>query len=152
MAYANSKPQIVKYRKTKFVGPPKPNSLATYRYRQRYPERARHQRQQWREKNRHVAHAHSHISTLRCRYPDVSENISREDLSAWILEHRGNNCIYCGDIAFHIDHKMPLSKNGEHDLNNIQMICATCNRAKNDMTDDEYRLWIARLKAKGDVS
>lgn len=39
-------------------------------------------------------------------------------------------CIYCGAPAEHIDHCIPLSRGGEHNLENLVPSCAPCNMSK----------------------
>lgn len=40
--------------------------------------------------------------------------------------------------VFHIDHIVPKSKCGTNDEYNLQLLCATCNRSKRDMSMDEF--------------
>lgn len=52
-----------------------------------------------------------------------------------------NKCAYCGkDCAreYHIDHKLPLSRGGGNDINNLALSCPTCNWKKNNKTDIEF--------------
>lgn len=39
-----------------------------------------------------------------------------------------------------LDHKMPLSKGGTHNLDNLQFVHVNVNYAKNSLTDDEFLL------------
>lgn len=44
-------------------------------------------------------------------------------------------CVYCGDYIqgnVEIDHIVPLSKGGEHSINNAVPTCRHCNASKND--------------------
>lgn len=125
-------------------------ALASERYRKKYPEKMVQFRREWSERNRHVQQAHSHTSTLRVRYPDQAEKISPKELSQWILPRRGQPCPYCKSVARHIDHRIPLSRGGEHSFDNLQMICEICNRAKGASTEAEFLDWISALKALND--
>lgn len=50
-----------------------------------------------------------------------------------IINKYGDKCFYCLIGKFeHIDHYIPLSKNGEHTLENIRPSCASCNMSKHD--------------------
>jgi hypothetical protein len=42
-------------------------------------------------------------------------------------------CVYCQQditVKYHVDHIIPLSKNGKHEESNIQILCPTCNVKK----------------------
>lgn len=48
-------------------------------------------------------------------------------------------CAYCGSTKkLQVDHIIPYSKGGTHDRANLQCLCFTCNRAKLDLTEEEY--------------
>lgn len=52
-----------------------------------------------------------------------------------------NKCAYCGvdcSDKFHIDHKLPLSRGGGNQLDNLALSCPTCNYKKNNKTDIEF--------------
>lgn len=55
-------------------------------------------------------------------------------------EHR---CAYCRVpltvLITAYDHKHPLSKGGEHSIDNLQLICHNCNVSKFTMDDEDYR-------------
>ena len=51
-----------------------------------------------------------------------------------LLANQDNKCFHCGENldfdtpkAIHLDHLKPLSKGGQHSLNNVAYSCATCN-------------------------
>jgi 5-methylcytosine-specific restriction endonuclease McrA len=86
-------------------------------------------------------HAKGHNQRVKERYPEAWEKstITNEVLSEWITTARLLSCPYCASPVKEIDHKVPLSKGGEHILDNLQMLCLDCNRRKHDMTDEEFR-------------
>jgi 5-methylcytosine-specific restriction endonuclease McrA len=55
-----------------------------------------------------------------------------------------NKCFYCGKkiIPFtvdkQIDHKIPVSRGGKNNIENLAICCKSCNSGKCDMTDSEY--------------
>jgi len=58
-----------------------------------------------------------------------------------MMSFQNNNCVYCNaDISdnFHLDHMIPLIKGGVHKIENIQLLCPTCNLSKNKKTNLEY--------------
>ena len=61
----------------------------------------------------------------------------------------GWGCFYCKKPSddYHIDHKVPVNRGGEHNLDNFVMACMQCNQEKHSKTIDEYREW---LRARGE--
>lgn len=57
------------------------------------------------------------------------------------------SCEYCRkNVAFggdSLDHKVPLVRGGNHEPDNLQVLCRSCNSKKHSKTDEEYRklLW-----------
>jgi len=55
-----------------------------------------------------------------------------------IIEKYGDKCVYCSGIFEHIDHYVPLSKGGEHTLENVRPSCARCNLTKNNKMPEDF--------------
>ncbi len=59
--------------------------------------------------------------------------LARDMLGA-IVRRDGGGCFHCGDVlrpgAIHIDHLVPLTKNGGAELENLVASCAHCNLEK----------------------
>lgn len=56
-----------------------------------------------------------------------------------LCEQHGNVCLCCGaDDPLTMDHIVPISLGGQHDLSNIQPLCKPCNSRKSAKTID-YR-------------
>lgn len=50
-------------------------------------------------------------------------------------------CTYCGEKAECYDHKIPVTRGGSDEPDNLTPCCAFCNREKNNKTVDEYLLY-----------
>jgi 5-methylcytosine-specific restriction endonuclease McrA len=78
--------------------------------------------------------------TLTCKH-------CGEDLDSLRYDDQNNECAYCGtdlDTAkVHLDHMTPLSRGGEHVLNNLQYTCKSCNCRKETKTHEEYLEFIS---------
>jgi 5-methylcytosine-specific restriction endonuclease McrA len=58
-----------------------------------------------------------------------------------MMSNQKNNCVFCSkdiSINYHIDHIIPLTKKGFHIIENIQLLCPTCNLSKNKKTNEEF--------------
>ena len=60
-------------------------------------------------------------------------------LRARVFAEKGNACTYCGAEAWHIDHRLPKSRGGTDDFDNLVPTCAPCNLDKGDRTVEEWR-------------
>jgi len=57
-------------------------------------------------------------------------------------------CYNCGSSKNQsIDHRIPISRNGDHGIGNLMTLCRTCNASKKDRTIMEWKL--SKIK-KGD--
>jgi 5-methylcytosine-specific restriction endonuclease McrA len=67
-----------------------------------------------------------------------------------VFERDGWACYLCGDPtprelkgtrnpkAPEIDHVVPMVRGGSHTYENVRCVCKSCNRAKSDMTLDDF--------------
>lgn len=105
--------------------------------------------------NPEMAQARGHNKRVRDRYPEIwaKSSITNEELVEWIKQESPKGCAYCNKKVKEIDHKVPLSKEGEHAFHNLQMLCEPCNRSKRDMSDEEFRkLNEKRLKSSHNLT
>jgi hypothetical protein len=56
-------------------------------------------------------------------------------------------CWYCGGCVAERDHKMPRSRGGTNDPDNIAPACWTCNSTKSARTVEEFRIRVASVNA-----
>ena len=57
-----------------------------------------------------------------------------------ILEQQGRKCYWCANALtkFHMDHVIPISKNGSNDASNLVASCPRCNISKGNRLPDEW--------------
>lgn len=66
------------------------------------------------------------------------------NLRAYVFERDNWTCQYCGadersgDIDFHCDHVIPLSRGGSNAIENLATSCAPCNLSKGARTPAEW--------------
>ena len=102
--------------------------------------------------------AYTANSVARQRYAkefDVKvSNVSLSDLDwvckpqhlAKLYNDQNGKCKYCGvklnAADTQIDHVIPLSRGGKHDLSNIALVCKDCNYLKGPRTDLEFNEFV----------
>lgn len=63
----------------------------------------------------------------------------------------GGKCQYCGDAVYHsnasVDHVIPKSKGGTHDVGNLRLCCSACNTMKNGRDVEYFRIALALSKS-----
>lgn len=63
------------------------------------------------------------------------------DVIDFIRKKYDNKCAYCGKDCteeYHIDHKLPISRGGGNNIENLALSCPMCNWKKNNKTDIEF--------------
>lgn len=86
----------------------------------------------------------------RLEKPELVKELNREEQRkhrfgrdketiALIKRLRNNPCVYCGaSPPSTIDHIIPVSKGGTHDLHNLTSACQSCNSSKNAKSLEEF--------------
>lgn len=120
-------------------------------YRQRYPEKVRAQLDAWLK-----AHPEYEPARYAKRYADPKQRVrmlaanklhrfrkrangGRGVTVDQMLDLLSKPCAYCGAEATEIDHVLPVSRGGEHDINNVAPACRSCNASKGARTPEEWR-------------
>lgn len=91
----------------------------------------------WRKNNPEQTKAHNALRRSRRKKALISD-LTPED---WIqiLHDSNGKCFYCGDERIlQIEHKIPLSRGGNHTKENIVAACAPCNYRKGTKTSEEF--------------
>jgi len=50
-------------------------------------------------------------------------------------------CAYCGGTATAVDHVIPQSRGGAHEMRNLAPACTPCNTEKGNRTPEEWKAW-----------
>lgn len=66
-----------------------------------------------------------------------------KDCMAILIKRYGERCMNpdCAgsDSILTIDHVKPVSKGGTNTMDNVQILCYSCNRRKGNRNEDDYR-------------
>lgn len=69
-----------------------------------------------------------------------------------LFDLQSHQCVYCkstleniGKNKYHIDHIVPLSKNGSNGIENIQLLCPSCNLRKSNKLPEDFAASIGML-------
>jgi 5-methylcytosine-specific restriction endonuclease McrA len=54
----------------------------------------------------------------------------RESLRSQAFKMYGKTCNYCGEIGNEVDHVIELDAGGDNTLENLQVLCSPCHKAK----------------------
>lgn len=124
-----------------------PERKADYNFKRNQIQKIKRKKGWLNEDKPYARQAYAHQYQIKKRYPNIYavSTITTKILVDWLKEHRGKSCSYCGNFAFHIDHIIPLSRKGMHELDNLQIVCEACNIAKNNQTEQEFLNQIKRI-------
>lgn len=115
-------------------------------YRERTRDKQREWSRNWAEKNKEKRLAISHNHKAKRRRQE-SGGISTSDLAEWISDQK-KVCYWCGSDCkdkFHVDHYVPLSKEGKHEAENLVIACPTCNLRKSAKDPYDFAQEVGRL-------
>jgi 5-methylcytosine-specific restriction endonuclease McrA len=62
--------------------------------------------------------------------------VTKKDIARLLLQP----CAYCGAVAEHIDHVIPISRGGAHKIGNLVAACSSCNLRKGSKLLSVWRL------------
>lgn len=99
-----------------------------------------YQRPEWKARKAAYYQAHKKEFQIRLarwygrRRSTDDGSVTLESVSI-LYEQQKGKCAHCKKPlsgGFHIDHVLPLSKDGAHTISNIQLLCEFCNLSKNN--------------------
>lgn len=98
----------------------------------------------YRENNKARVQAHGCTNNVAKGFPEVYglSSLTLDSLQNWIEHQQGKLCPYCGQEANSVDHVVPLSRGGVHELSNLEYTCNDCNLVKRAKTREEFVKWI----------
>lgn len=92
------------------------------------------------EKVRKLNYYYSHFSKKFNCYDKNAHKVTLEEIKEL---YSTSSCFYCNSRLQEnektVDHKLPVSRGGTNDMNNLVICCKSCNSKKNNQTEDEYR-------------
>lgn len=66
-----------------------------------------------------------------------------------VFNKQNGRCSMCGDkisfLHFTVDHVIPVSKGGKNILDNMEAMCETCNRMKDDILKQDFLKHIEKI-------
>jgi 5-methylcytosine-specific restriction endonuclease McrA len=106
-------------------------------------------RQEWARRNKEKVAEHNRRSKARNREKLPLYGLMSKPGAVEFLEKKRNGCVYCGSHdELHVDHVYPKSRGGAHAIENFQWLCRKCNRAKSDLTEEEFFAHVETLYLK----
>lgn len=115
-------------------------------YRKRNPDKCLERAAAWRKANPLKRAATIHNYSAR-RRKQTKGGVSTAALAKW-TEAQKKVCYWCDSKCakgFHVDHYIPLSKGGPHELGNLVIACGPCNLKKNAKDPLDFAQEIGRL-------
>lgn len=100
----------------------------------------------WQANNKELVRAYKAANKAR-RRSICNEGITGSELLAW-REAQPKKCYWCGrgcKRKYHVDHYMPLSKGGKHEISNLVISCPTCNLRKHAKDPLDFAREVGRL-------
>lgn len=129
---------------------------AVRRWNKAHPEKRRAGKRLYYERHRdqhkavmaayHAAHPEvlrAKSSAYRARARAADGQFTSSQWRALVVRYDGK-CAYCGATGpLEVDHRIPLSRGGSNAIDNVLPACGSCNRAKHQLSEVEFRARLA---------
>jgi 5-methylcytosine-specific restriction endonuclease McrA len=135
--YTANKEAISEQRRRDYAANPEPIREHSRRWAHLNAEKKRAQDNAYRAANPETKKLAHHARRARLRNAPGSHTVQQ-----WLalIEQFGGACGYCGlTIPLLRDHRVPLSRGGSNDIDNIIPACRSCNARKHAKTEAEFR-------------
>jgi 5-methylcytosine-specific restriction endonuclease McrA len=80
----------------------------------------------------------------------VECNVTIDELRQLLIDSYGKKCQFCNkrlDVnTLVLDHKIPISKGGTSNIDNLQIICSTSNSMKGSLDEEHFTLLLEWLE------
>lgn len=104
---------------------PEKEREARRKWRTENPEKVRELGRKYRSENPEVGRANASR-----RRASIKTSVSDAPTAKQISDLMKDPCLYCGEPSKHADHVIPLSRGGDHTIDNLVPSCAACNFSK----------------------
>jgi 5-methylcytosine-specific restriction endonuclease McrA len=97
-------------------------------------------RKEWHERNLEYSKLIRRNVEAKRRRQKENSTLTSAEFCQWVSE-QDKVCHYCGvecDDIFHVDHYIPLAKEGRHEIDNFVISCPTCNYSKGCKMPEEF--------------
>lgn len=146
-AYERNKEAIGAKRKARYAANPEAALAKNREWRAANLDKHRALCRGWARENPQAMRA---IVAKRRAIKNAAEGSYTADDVARMLGEQDCQCAICrgeigGDVRFHVDHVIPLSRGGSNWPENLQLLCVPCNLSKADKLPEEFEAYRARL-------
>ncbi len=124
------------------------NDINRFKDIEKIRDKNRTSQKKWREKNKILS-----TSNLKKIYKERMEvkkiGINRKKEKDWIKKQT-KICFYCNrnlGNRFDVDHYIPISKGGAHEIENLRICCSKCNKVKGNKMPKDFYEYMTRLES-----
>jgi len=117
---------------------PEVKRRAEKNYRRNHPDRCVESNKRWLQKQPNKRREYD--QRRRIRESDARGSFTAKDVEI-LLRSQKDLCWWCGkQLAgkYHVDHRIPLSRGGSNNPENLCISCASCNHSKSDKLPSEW--------------